>query len=149
MKSTSNKRRRGDDILDKSIQQQERKDTILADDELIQQRQEKLTKKWKKIVSVWKSYAIDLNHVNALLNSGRKALDWNLNQLNRYKGPEMREIEIVLAFRVNLNAMTIPNEAVTTKPKTLKVQTIEREQKEFLDFHSEAIVGFYVSQIIF
>ncbi len=32
----------------------------------------------------------------------------------------MREIQIVLAFRVNLNAMTIPNEAVATKPNDIK-----------------------------
>ena len=32
----------------------------------------------------------------------------------------MREIQIVLDFRVNLNAMTIANEAVTTKPNDIK-----------------------------
>ena len=45
MKSTADKHRRVDDTLDKSIEQQERKDAILANDELIQQRQEKLIKK--------------------------------------------------------------------------------------------------------
>ncbi len=45
MKSTADKHRRVDDTLDKSIEQQERKDAILANDELLQQRHEKLIKK--------------------------------------------------------------------------------------------------------